>query len=348
MKSAFFPILAFAGTVMAQAQTTPAGYTNFIRQVQMSSSVSWDATVAATGEGTSSLPIDTGGSRFELWTVRSSPLTNYLLDTRFVSAYAPTAEVVIRSEDPYQVIPRTRADRPFFVDVSVYGLLPGAADPEPSKAVKLLRHVQSYGDGGTGEGLERSQATLLNQAMVTSNGKQTLSYTLTSVPSADLTKVCGEERFSVYSLKDGDSPESQLASRYVQIWPVADGSIAGLTANERVRFKVPQLTVTLNDLYPESRPGVPGRAENRSRRHHRPRNPVGSESNCAREPRDCRQGLRRGLRQGRPLDHGTAHRHSFRDRPPYQRDLHHRPHHQGERYVQHHRVTSRLQRIVLF
>jgi hypothetical protein len=253
MKSAFFPILAFAGTVMAQAQTTPAGYTNFIRQVQMSSSVSWDATVAATGEGTSSLPIDTGGSRFELWTVRSSPLTNYLLDTRFVSAYAPTAEVVIRSEDPYQVIPRTRADRPFFVDVSVYGLLPGAADPEPSKAVKLLRHVQSYGDGGTGEGLERSQATLLNQAMVTSNGKQTLSYTLTSVPSADLTKVCGEERFSVYSLKDGDSPESQLASRYVQIWPVADGSIAGLTANERVRFKVPQLTVTLNDLYPESR-----------------------------------------------------------------------------------------------
>jgi hypothetical protein len=253
MKSAFFTLLAIACTGGAQAQNAAAAYTNFIRQVQMSSGVQWDASVAATGEGISSLPIDTGGSRFELWTVRSSPLTSYLLDTRFVSAYAPTAEVVIRSEDPYQVIPRTRADRPFQVDISLQGLLSGATDPEPSKAVKLLRHAQSYGVGGTGETLDRTQATLLSQAMITSNGKQTFSYVLNSIPNADRTKVCGEERFSVYSQADGSVPESQLASRYVQIWPVADGSIAGLTANERVRFKAPQLTMTLNELYPESR-----------------------------------------------------------------------------------------------
>ncbi len=253
MKSAFFTVLAIACTSGAQSQTTAAGYTNFIRQVQMSSGVQWDASVAATGEGISSLPIDTGGSRFELWTVRASPLTSYLLDTRYVSAYAPAAEVVIRSEDPYQVIPRTRADRPFHVDVSVNGLLSGATDPEPSKAVKLLRHAQCYGAGGTGDNLNRSQATLLSQSMITSNGKQTLSFALNSVPSEDRTKVCGEERFSVYSQADGSLPESQLASLYVQIWPVADGSIAGLSANERVRFKVPQLTMTLNDLYPESR-----------------------------------------------------------------------------------------------
>ena len=253
MKNTFFAFLAIASTGLSQAQTAAAGYTNFIRQVQMSSEVQWDASVAATGEGISSLAIDTGGSRFELWTVRSSPLMSFLLDTRFVSAYAPAAEVVIRSEDPYQVIPRTRADRPFYVDVSVYGLLSGATDPEPSKAVKLLRHAQSYGAAGIGEILDRSQASLLSQAMITSNGKQTLSYALNSVPSTNRTKVRGEERFSVYSQADGSFAEAQLASRYVQIWPVADGSIAGITANERVRFKVPQLTMTLNDLYPESR-----------------------------------------------------------------------------------------------
>jgi hypothetical protein len=253
MKSAFFTLLAIACTGGAQAQNAAAAYTNFIRQVQMSSGVQWDASVAATGEGISSLPIDTGGSRFDLWTVRSSPLTSYLLDSRFVSAYAPAVEVVIRSEDPYQVIPRTRADRPFHVDVSVNGLLSGAHDPEPSKSVILLRHVQSYGTGGTGETLDRSQATLLSQAIINRNGKQTLSYVLNSVPNTDRTKVRGEERFSFYSQADGSVPESQLASRYVQIWPVADGSIAGLTANERVRFKAPQLTMTLNELYPESR-----------------------------------------------------------------------------------------------
>jgi hypothetical protein len=194
-----------------------------------------------------------GGARFELWTVRSSPLTNYLLDTRFVSAYAPSAEVVFRSEDPYSVIPRTRADRPFSVDITVNGLLSGAGDPAASKSVKLLRHVQSYGTAGTGENLDRTQATLFSQASITSNGKQTLSYTLTSVPSTNLAKARGEERFSVFSLADGSSPEAQIASRYIQIWPVADGTISGIAPNQKIRIKAPQLTLTLNDLYPSSR-----------------------------------------------------------------------------------------------
>lgn len=227
-------------------------YTNFIRQVQLPSGVQWDATVAVNGEQNSMLPLDAGGARFELWTVLSEPLTSYLLDTRFVNAYAPAADVVIRSEDPYHVVPRTRADRPFFVDITVSGLLAGAGDPEASKAVKLLRHVQSYGLGGIGEHLDRSQATLWSQSLLAENGTRTLTYALTSVPSEDLTKVAGEERFSVFSLSDGQSAESQIASRYIQIWPVADAEIAGITQGQKIRFKLPQLTLTLNDLYPES------------------------------------------------------------------------------------------------
>jgi len=243
------PVL-LATCTLAPAQT--ATYTNFIRQVQMPSAVQWDATVAASGSQLSALAIDPGGARFELWTVKSSPLTSYLLDTKYVGTYVPQASVVIRSEDPYPTIPRTRADRPFYVDVTMAGLLSGATDPTASKSVTLLHYVQSYGSSGTGVSLDRTQATLLTQASVTANGLQTLTYTTNSVPGSVRTKVRGEERFSVFSVADYQAPASQLASQFIQIWPVADGSISGITQGMLIRFTMPLLTLTLNDLYPNS------------------------------------------------------------------------------------------------
>ena len=243
------PVL-LATAALAPAQTVT--YTNFIRQVQMPSAVQWDATVAAAGSQLSSLAIDPGGARFELWTVKSSPLTSYLLDTKYVGTYVPQATVVIRSEDPYPTIPRTRADRPFYVDVTMAGLLNGATDPTASKSATLLHYVQSYGTGGTGVNLDRTQATLLTQASLATNGLQTLTYTVNAVPGSVRTKVRGEERFSVFSVADYQAPASQLASQFIQIWPVADGSMAGITQGMLIRFTVPLLTLTLNDLYPNS------------------------------------------------------------------------------------------------
>jgi hypothetical protein len=241
-------VLTCAALSSLHAQT----YTNFIRQVQLPLGVQWDASVASQGDRNSVMPIDLGGSRFELWTVKSSPLTSYLLDTRFVGAFAPAADVTFRSEDPYALVPRTRADRPFFVDVTVSGLISGATAPDSAKSVKLLRYVQSYGLGGIGDPIDRTKATLLSQAMVTQNGMQTLSYTITAVPSTNLAKTAGEERFSVFSVADSTYPEAQLASRYIQIWPLADGSISGITGGQKIRFTMPQVTLTLNDLYPSS------------------------------------------------------------------------------------------------
>lgn len=227
-------------------------YTNFIRQVQLPSGVQWDASVAASGQTNSPLPIDTNGSRFELWTVLSSPLTSYLLDTRYVGSYAPSADVVITSEDPYTTIPRTRADRPFAVEVSVSGLLGDASAPEAAKSVKFLRHVQSYGEEGTGAGLDRSQATLLSQGGIVSNGTQKFDFPLTSIPGADRSKARGEERFSVFTVADATSPAAQLSSRYVQIWPVTTGAIAGISMNQKFRVQMPSLTITYDDIYPDS------------------------------------------------------------------------------------------------
>jgi hypothetical protein len=244
----FAASLLFASHAEAQTPT----YTNFIRQIQYPSMVQWDSTVVPSGQQLSALAINPGGARFELWTVSSVGPTSYLLGSTYVGTYVPQATVTIRSEDKTSVIPRTRADRPFYVDYTVSGLLSGEDDPDASKSVKFLRHVQSYGVKGTGVNIDRTQATLLSQSYVDVNGSQTLSFALNSVPGADRSKVRGEERFSFFSLEDYQAPESQIASEFIQIWPVADGSIAGITDNQLIRYTMPQLTLTVNDLYPNS------------------------------------------------------------------------------------------------
>lgn len=255
MKTKLFVLLALFsashGTSFGQAG---AVYTNFVRQVQLPTNVVRDVSVPPTGEQLSPLTIDPGGARFELWTVKSDPLTVYLLDTRYVGTYVPKAEVRIITEDsnPWNGIPRTRADRPFVVDITTSGLRSEDDAPAASKSVKLLRHVQSYGVGGTSEGIDRKQAILLNQVSLVNNAIHRLSYDLTSIPGDPRTKIRGEERFSVFSLEDYQAPESQLASMYVEIWPMSDGSISGIAEGEKIRYKLPQITLTYNDLYPDS------------------------------------------------------------------------------------------------
>ena len=253
MKAFIQRVICLVGLALSSASAQ--SYTNYIRQTQMPAGVTWDAsaTVASSGSQLSSLAINPGGARFDLWTIySSSPIKEYLLNTKYVSSYIPVAEVVVRSEDPYSVIPRTRADRPFYVDVTIAGLLSGATDPDPSKSVTFLRHTQSYGAGGTGVGIDRNQATLYSQASISQNGKQTLTYALSMIAGSNRAKLRGEERFSVFSLEDYQAPASTLDSSYIQIWPVADGSIAGITNGQLVRNVMPQLTVTMNDLYPSS------------------------------------------------------------------------------------------------
>lgn len=238
-------------------------YTNFIRQVQFPGPVQRDASCATAGQRESELPIDPGGARFELHTVTSNGTTliDTSLDSCYVGSSIPAATVVIRSEDTTGTVRRTRADRPFFVDFSVTELLSGPTDPDASKRVNLLRHVQSYGVGGNGANIDRTAATLLSQRVITTNGTETLTYALTSIPGADRSKVRGEERFSFFTVADQQvSPGGtiytvspmQIASQTIQIWPVADGTISGIAQNQAIRFSLPAVTLALNDLYPNS------------------------------------------------------------------------------------------------
>ena len=242
------------------AQTTGSTFTNIVRQVQIDASkpssqwVQYDLqNVAATGDRLSHLAIDPGGARFELWTVKgTTPPVNYLLDTRYVSTYSPIAKVAIRSLDPYATIPRTRADHPFYVDITVNFLSADPAAPAGAKSVNLLQHMQSYGTAGNGIGIDRTQATLLGTQSMTQNGTTTLTFTTNSIPGADRAKVRGEQRYSVFSVADYQAPSSQLASQFVQIWPVPNGSITGITNNQLVRFQMPTVTFAVTDVYPGS------------------------------------------------------------------------------------------------
>jgi hypothetical protein len=175
------------------------------------------------------------------------------MDTKYVSSYTPAAEVAIKTEDPYKALPRTRADRPFDVLIQTNGLRNDADAPDVSKAVRLMRHVQSYGENGTRESLDPEHATLLQQVLLVDNKIHHFSFPINAVPGVERTKIRGEERFSVYSLDDYQAPSSQLSVMFVQIWPVAHGSITGIKPGDELRFRTPRLKIDLFDLYPDSR-----------------------------------------------------------------------------------------------
>lgn len=252
MKTTFSILAGMAvGTGAVLAQGSGSGFTNFIRQVQLPSGVQWDVSIGATGETQSPLAINPGGARFELWTVNSTPLTNYLLDSKYVGSYVPIAQISILSEDPYTTIPRTRVDRPFTVNYTISGLLADPNAPAATRSVDLLHHIQNYA-GGTGVGLNRANATLLTSSNLTTNRAYNLTFSVAPQLGNPLTTVRGEERFSIFSLPDYQAPASQLASQFIQIWPIASGSINGIFENQQVRFSAPDVTFSLTDLYPNS------------------------------------------------------------------------------------------------
>lgn len=254
-----------AGPLFAQSSSV---YTNFIRQIhypaQADGSYLYEQVdVESSGSQLSPKAIASGGALFQLWAVRAAQQAEYLLGSSFVGTYVPSAKLTIETEDDYTTIPRTRADRSFTVKVTVSGLLSGdtMADgttiPDAAKSVNLRHHVQSYGEGGTGQNINRENATLFETVSLTENvTNKEFSYEVI-IPASDLTKVRGEERFSLYTLEDyyaGTTklPASELSSQFVQIWPMADGEITGIVDSQPVLFAMPQITLTLNDLYPDS------------------------------------------------------------------------------------------------
>ncbi len=232
---------------------------NFIRQVHQATGVQWDLTVSDSGSRQAYLPILVGGSRFELWTVESQSQKHYLLDVKFVDINLPKSVVRIVSEDPCTTVARTRADRPFRVEVTTNGILSALGLPLLSDIVVVYRHVQAYGKGERllglnlgGLNINPDQGHLISVGTITGNGKKVLEYPITAIPGPDRSKVMGEERFSVITLTNLGSVLSPLAMSILQVWPVADGKIEGIKNGQMIQGALPEVTLTAHDLYPDS------------------------------------------------------------------------------------------------
>lgn len=252
MKSTF----CFIALLTVVATASPSDYVNFVRQVQSDSGVEWDVSVAPTGTMLSPEGVGLDGSLFQLWSIHSLTANEYHLDEEFVSAYTPNAAIEIQTGDPYTVVPRTRVDQPYTVRVSISGLKTGNGAPVAAGQVLLNHAAGNYPAGqhsfnGTGE-----HHTDLALAAIDKNGPIVLSYPFTSLTGPDLTKVEGEEVWSVRTLDGGldGTPYVEgeiLESATLQVWPLADAAFSGIDPGETYE-NVPTVTVTLNDLYPDS------------------------------------------------------------------------------------------------
>jgi hypothetical protein len=92
--------------------------------------------------------------------------------------------------------------------------------------------------------------------MINTNGPVVLNYSFTTLSGPDLTKIEGEEVWSVYALGGGDNGNpllegETLESTTLQACPIADATFSGI-GTVHAYEKIPTITVTLNDLYRES------------------------------------------------------------------------------------------------
>lgn len=226
---------------------------NFIFQRQVDTGVVWQMPVDPRGESPSQLPLDEGGALFQLWTINRETAKDYLLDQKLVGAYIPSAEIRIETGDPYPHVNRTRADQPFTVRIGVAGLLSGHDLPRAATEVMLEHFLAPYPEGRTSVDPEEViGGTPHSHGFIDENGTTRLPVTASQLPASDPTKALGEEHFVIHALSDGDAPQTQLASDFVQIWPVADAAIGGIEPGSTLRGTVPALTVDLRDLYPSS------------------------------------------------------------------------------------------------
>ena len=249
-------ILAVAMPCMVSAD--PADdYVNFVRQIQQDSGVEWDIGVGTAGTKISPTGVSAEGSFFELWSVHSLSVSEFLLDEQYVTAYTPNADINIITEDPYAAIPRTRVDRPFQVQISVRGLIDRndpnyATAPAAAKWVDYTNYTFAYPEGAFSfEDVEDPVGTVVTEGYMEQTASTTVTFSATNLTGEDLTQLKGEEVFTITAQADFGVSATILDSEKVQIWPIATGTISGINP-ARYYELVPPVSVNLVNLYPDS------------------------------------------------------------------------------------------------
>lgn len=260
-------LLSIASLVLCQSVNAANDY---IVQTDLESGLTYyiyiqgpDTIGEKTGVVPSSVPIGSKGARFQLYGVGLEPDSQiFLLSETVVGAFLPGASVAISSEDPYKVVPRTRADEPFTASMS-FSNLSTSTDPEIPESAKVVyveRLAVEYPEGEdrvsvTGSNTER----VLEAFYVTQNGVLERPLT-TSLTSAEAHKQKGEELIRVYALPNQDLGWTIIDEQKIHIWPIADGEIKGVKSDGsvfeldgQILNEIPNISMSVSDLYPTSK-----------------------------------------------------------------------------------------------
>ncbi len=250
-KIAFFSLMSLS--LMAQQPEA------WVRQTDLATGQIYDTPITGTG-GTYTAPIRVNetGSLYELF-ARGSAWDNnvYLLDTEIIGTYNPVATIEIVTEDDYvrgdptsgNFVKRTRADRPFTVNIEVSGLVEGSTSTA-ERSVYLAVQGRNY-DPVTYSSLNQPQYLAADANL--ENGSYHISPLYHHLTSPTLSSGNGEETFTIVRYAAYQVPDTILAQPKVEVWPVASASISSITAGQVFIDRIPALVVSLQHLYPDSR-----------------------------------------------------------------------------------------------
>ncbi len=231
----------------------------WVRQTDLATGQIYDTPITGTGGAyTSPMSVSKAGARYELFARGTAWDSNiYLLDTKIVGTYNPETTISLDSEDDYvrgeaasaTFVKRTRADRPFSVNVQVQGLVDGSSNPA-ERSVYLAVHGKNY-DPATYSSLNQPQYLIEESNL--ENGTYTFGPIYHQLTSPTMSSGNGEQPFTFVRYATHQVPDTIIAQPKIEIWPVASASVSVITARQVFIDRIPSLVVTLSDLYPDSR-----------------------------------------------------------------------------------------------
>lgn len=260
MKSSCLALALLATALVSLAPPAAAQSTQaWVRETDLSNGMIYDIPLQPNG-GTFAPPlaISTTGNTFELYARGTAWDTKvYLLDTKIIRAYSPAAQFTIATEDPYvrgdftssRYVKRTRADRPFTMNIAVSGLV-ATSPSQAERAVYFATHGCNY-NTQTYSGLDLPQY-LIHEGTL-GNGTVALGPLYHELTGASASKACGEMVFTMVRYAADGVPDTIIAQPKIEVWPVASATVENLAASQIFIDRIPEVIFHYTDLYPDSR-----------------------------------------------------------------------------------------------
>ena len=233
---------------------------DFIREIHQEDGIDIVHDVAVNDDegAITSEPLETDLSTFILYTTvettENGRTTSSLkeLDRESVGTFVPTGTITFESEDPHSP-PRTRADQPYGVKLTIAGLQSSAEAPTYAKQVEVSRSYRLYdADTYAPSTDEADQGEYADTFEFKHNGIYHDEAISQRLPGDSPTLATGEETVTIRLDPSAPVQSSKIESGTIQIWPVASAGIIGLEEGKKYA-KIPNdATLVLDKIYPES------------------------------------------------------------------------------------------------